>query len=136
MRDARGASGLEHPQRPGRVRLVGRHGVRDRARHAPQSREVDDGLDSCHRVGENGLIEDRPLDEADVERLEVGALAGGEVVDDDDVVACLEGPLAEVGTDEACPSGDENAHRSGPSGKRWSLTLSRGPAARAAGPVP
>jgi hypothetical protein len=44
-------------------------------------------------------------------RVEVLALAGGEVVDDRDLVAACQQRIHEVGSDEACTPRDDRAHR-------------------------
>ena len=50
------------------------------------------------------------LDEGDVEPVEVVGEAGGEVVEDRDLVPCLEGELGEVRADEAGSPRDQHMH--------------------------
>ena len=73
-----------------------------------------------HRVGpvedpvQQAGVEDRPFDELDiVERLEVGAVSGREIVEGHhvgDVGIGAEG-TAQVGADEAGATGDDDPHR-------------------------
>jgi hypothetical protein len=70
------------------------------------------GEDAAHplRVADVGLLEARPARER---RGEVLALAGGEVVDDHDLVAAVEELVDEVRADEAGAAGDQGTHGGG-----------------------
>ena len=67
-------------------------------------------LRSALRVADVGLVE---AGAARQRRAEVLALAGGEVVDDGDLVAAVEERVDEVRADEAGAAGDQGTHGGG-----------------------
>jgi hypothetical protein len=62
------------------------------------------------RVADVGAVQPHPA----LQRAgEIGLLAGGQVVDDGDLVAAVDEGVDEVGADEAGSAGDEGAHGAG-----------------------
>jgi hypothetical protein len=116
--DAGEPRGLEHVDRAHDVdaRVPGR--VLDRLAHIDLRREVEDdvgprrGEHAAHpvRVADVGLLEARAARERGGEVL---ALAGGQVVDDQDLVAAIEQRVDEVRADEAGAAGDQGTHGRG-----------------------
>src|SRR5215217_5135116 len=108
-RRAAGAGGLADIQRPEDVRGAVAHGILDRDRHARLRGEMTDEIGAAAE----GALERIPL--GDVQLLEAGPLGhvlarpGGEVVDDEDVVAALQEDLRDVRSNEAGAPGDGNA---------------------------
>ncbi len=108
-----GAAGrLEHLERAGGVGVVGGHRVEHRPGDRGQGAEVHDGARALTRGVERGGVEDRSLEQADAGALEVGAAAGRQVVEGDDLVDVGAGEqlAAEVGADEAGAAGDDDLH--------------------------
>ena len=108
------AGGFEHPQRAGRIGLVAGDGIDDRTGHRRARCQVDDRIGAGDGLGERVGFENRPLDEANRDAVEIRLRAGRQVVDPDDLVATRMQPLAHVRTDEASCSRDEYSHRPKP----------------------
>ena len=85
-------------------------GSLDRARHRRQRTLVEDDLDAADGVVDALVAAQLALDDLDVvlETVEIGAVAGGEVVEHAHRVAALEQSADEVVADESGASGDED----------------------------
>src|SRR5205807_762619 len=99
-------------QRPGGCDLVGRHRVRDRARHRGHRPEVDDRTTSFY---DRLYISQPPkvaFDEFDVVRDlgEIRGASGREIVEHADVSTLHEEPSHHVGANEARTARYENTH--------------------------
>jgi hypothetical protein len=118
-RPRRTARRLEHVQRAERIaREVGAR-IRDRARDRGLAREVDDDVDTAHRLLERVVVlhpasdeGERPITVRGAEPFEVrGHARPREVVEDDHRVAPVEEPMHVVRADEAGAACHEMAHR-------------------------
>lgn len=99
------AGRLQHHQRAGGVRVVGGQRIAQRAGHAGQGGQVDHRLPARHRRVQGGRVQDRPLDEIDVQPVEVAAQPDREVVQDADLLdgRLAQGGAGQVGADETGP---------------------------------
>ena len=70
---------------------------------------MEDEIDALHGAAHSGAVGDSALDEGVVEAVEVAAVAGAEVVENDDVGSALE-VFDEMAADEAGAASDEDAH--------------------------
>src|SRR5213078_3093196 len=77
------------------------------ARHRSERAEVVDDLDAAHGRVYTLVRTELALDDLDRTSLQVGAVAGGEVVQNAHVVTALEQRVDEVGADEARSTGDQ-----------------------------
>src|SRR5205814_2106042 len=80
----------------------------------PEGAEVEDDVAAAYSCVNALVAAQLPLDDLDVDALEVGAAPGGEVVEDADVVPTLEQRTHEVRSDEAAAPGDERLHSRAP----------------------
>src|SRR4029453_1451618 len=105
--------GQEQVQGAGDVDLVGGAGVGHRAGHRGQGGQVVDDLGPGHGLGPGRRVAEVALQhlEVAVDAVEVGRLAGGEVVQHPDGVAVGDERADEAGPDEAVPAGDQDVHR-------------------------
>ena len=110
MANVRAAGALEDAECAGRVRVVCRRRVEDAARDRPESRQVHDGVDVLERGVEDVTVVDRPFVKPHGETGEVRRIPGGQVVENDDLVALGEGRSDEVRADEPRTARDEHAH--------------------------
>jgi hypothetical protein len=89
-------------------------GIGDTSGHRSQRGEVDDGVDAGAGPIEDVGVEDRPLDELDVDPVQVGGVPRREVVDHDDAGdgrdRSTRQSATEVGTDEAGTTRDQDTH--------------------------
>src|SRR5690606_6903018 len=106
------AGGNEQVQRAGDV--DGKRGLRigDRARDGGQGTLVIDQLDAVDGAAEVVLVAEVAFHQLNIvgDVVEVAAVAGGEVVEDADVLAIGEEAGDEMGANESGAAGDENAH--------------------------
>ena len=101
------AGGDEQVESPGDVGGVGGDGVLDGARDAGKGGLVEDEIDALADSGASFGIFDGAFDKVDaVEVLEIGVFAGNEVVNAADRGSLGEQSASNVGTDEACNSGN------------------------------
>lgn len=103
------AGGLEDIEGAGDVDLVGAHGVFDGAGDARPGGGVEDAVGAAGSFVDGVRVGDGGLDEGGG-GVGTVALAGGEVVEGDDVVAELNEPVYEAGADEAAAAGDKVSH--------------------------
>ena len=83
------AAGLQHRDGAERVDVEGTARGGERPRHGAQAGQVHDRVDAGEGVVQRGVVEDRPGDLTRVEADQPGSGAGGEVVEDDDLVPAL-----------------------------------------------
>ena len=91
-----GADGFQHLDRAGRVGVVRRHRVGERAGHRGPGREVHDRAGAGQHVVERGGVEEVARDQPGVDAVQVVDDAGGQVVERDDLVDA--GVRASAGT--------------------------------------
>jgi hypothetical protein len=87
--------------------------IGDAARHGRPGGEVDDGVGAIGDLGQCVDVEDRAVDEFDIDAVEIVGEARGQVVEGDDVIDIVERAElpAEVRPDEPSPAGHDHAHR-------------------------
>ena len=111
---AEGVRVLEHDLGAAEVRDERAHGLLDDQPHADRCREVVDDVAAVDELVHDGRREHRVDDEMEprpvAEMGDVVERAGGEVVEDPDLVLLVEEELGEVRADESCAAGDEYLH--------------------------
>jgi len=111
--DAGLVRGVEDVDRARDVDVGGQRRVVDGQRHRAERGVVQDVAGAGDRLLAGVHRADVVLDEGEArvaqERRDVFALAGGKVVEDDDVVVLREEPLDQVGADESGAAGDQDA---------------------------
>jgi hypothetical protein len=105
-----GAGRFQDAQGAGGVGLVAADRVVDAAWDAGHGREVDHRLGAVDGLGQAVGLEDRAFDETRLKAGEIAGVAGGEVVDDGDVVARIQQAADEIGADESGSSIDEDSY--------------------------
>ena len=106
------ASAIEQNICPEDVGLDELGRTEDRAVDVRLRGEVENRLATLCRCGDGAAVGDVALHELDVRALEVRAVARiGELVEDNDLVACGGEALCAVRADEPGATGDEDSHR-------------------------
>src|SRR5687768_8714069 len=81
--------------------------MREGAGVADRGREMKHGIASRHRIADGAAVEHVPFDEADVEAVEIGAIARREVVEDGDFDTVVQQAAHHVAADEAAAARDQ-----------------------------